>query len=138
VRCARAVGSFELWEMKELLPPEPLPAPGTVVDGIIQIIGAGGTTKTYQRKSRLFEDTVNWFVEYDGWEQWRILNLGANPLVERPRSSKGSRSPPSPMHLHFVRFQALSRDVYDITGFKPELGGTEQPISYEAGCSRLD
>lgn len=80
-------------DVAQLVSPEPLPAPGTVVDGIIQITGADGTTKTYQRESRLFEDTVNWFVEYDGWEQWRILNLGANPPVERPRSSQDSRSP---------------------------------------------
>ncbi|HSZ28538.1 MAG TPA: multicopper oxidase domain-containing protein [Pseudonocardiaceae bacterium] len=121
---------FELWEMKELLPSEPLPAPGTVVDGIIQIIGADGTTKTYQRKSRLFEDTVNWFVKYDGWEQWRILNLGANPSVGTPPVIQ-RRPVTHPIHLHLVRFQALSRDVYNITGFKPELGGTEQPIIYK-------
>lgn len=112
-------GRFEMWEMEEVPSAEASPR-GTVMDGIVQITGADGTTKTYQRKSARFKDTVNWFVQYDGWEQWRILNLGAagNPVIH-------------PMHLHLVRFQALSREVYDVTGFDPAQGGTIRPITYE-------
>ena len=36
-----------------------------------------------------------------------------------------------PIHLHLVRFQALSREVYDISGFDPTLGGTNRPITFQ-------
>jgi FtsP/CotA-like multicopper oxidase with cupredoxin domain len=159
---------FELWEMEDVTGKHAV-TPGIAEDGIIQITGTDGEPKTYQRKSRSFLDTVNFLIELDVWEQWRFLNLGANPpvinlsmLVGRSVQEQWSmligrsvqeqwsmlgvtpnirtldkpsaflRIPVThPIHLHLVRFQALSRDVYDITGFNPGKGGTEQPITYK-------
>jgi FtsP/CotA-like multicopper oxidase with cupredoxin domain len=154
---------FELWEMKDVTGKHPV-RPGTAEDSIIQIQGPDGKLKTYQRQSRVFLDTVNFMIELGTWEQWRFLNLGANPLVTDPSAFLGLSSPeqwnmaqeqlkmldptpnidtadkPSkfvriglqhPMHIHLERFQALSRDIYDITGFNPIEGGTERPITFK-------
>ena len=71
-------------------PPPTLPA-----DGIVQVTLANGTVKTLQRVSRDFKDAVNFYVDYNGWEQWSILN--ASPVAH-------------PIHIHLIQFQALSRD----------------------------
>lgn len=104
-----ATGHPEMWEMKEIdAPPPNLPA-----DGIVQVTLADGV-KTLQRISRDFKDAANFYVEYNGWEQWSILN--ASPVNH-------------PMHIHLIQFQALSRDDYDFTSFDPVKGGTSTPLT---------
>jgi FtsP/CotA-like multicopper oxidase with cupredoxin domain len=100
----------EMWEMVEI----DQPPPGLPVDGIVQVTLDDGTVKTLQRISRDFKDAANFYVDYDGWEQWSILN--ASPV-------------PHPIHVHLIQFQALSRDIYDITGFDNDAGGTRTPLT---------
>ncbi len=102
----------EMWEMVELKGPLPsLPA-----DGIVQVMLPGATElTTLQRVGRTFRDAANFYITQENWEQWRILNLSAAA---------------HPIHLHLVQFQALSRQLFDITGFNPEDGGTTTPVTY--------
>lgn len=100
----------EMWEMVEI----DQPPPGLPVDGIVQVTMADGTVTTLKRVSRDFKDAANFYVEYNGWEQWSILN--ASPVAH-------------PIHIHLIQFQALSRDSYDITGFDPAKGGTKTPLT---------
>jgi o-aminophenol oxidase len=83
---------------------------------------ADGTVKTLQRVSRDFKDAPNFYVDYNGWEQWSILN--ASPV-------------PHPIHIHLIQFQALSRNGYDITGFDTAVGGTKTPLTLQ-GALPLD
>jgi FtsP/CotA-like multicopper oxidase with cupredoxin domain len=102
----------ELWEMVEI---DDVPA-GMPVDGIVQVKLDDGTVKTLQRVSRDFKDAANFYVEHGGWEQWSILNLSAVP---------------HPIHLHLIRYQALGRDQFDVTGFDTAVGGTSAPVTYK-------
>jgi spore coat protein A len=110
----------EMWEMEEIdTPPAPLP-----VDGIVQVQLADGTVKTLKRTSRSFRDAANFYVTYEGWETWNILNL--------------SRAV-HPVHLHLVEFQTigLGRQRFNIDSFRNDVGGTTTPVTYvEPG--RLD
>jgi FtsP/CotA-like multicopper oxidase with cupredoxin domain len=109
----------ELWEMREI---EHAPA-GMPVDGIVQIQLPGQSRPTtLQRISRAFEDAANFYVERDGWEQWKFLNL--SPIAH-------------PMHIHLVSFQALSRDRYDIASFDDLVGGTSAPVTF-VGAGTLE
>ncbi|HEV7828680.1 MAG TPA: multicopper oxidase domain-containing protein [Pseudonocardiaceae bacterium] len=99
----------EMWEMVEIDQP-PAKSP---TDGIVQVTMSSGAVKTLQRVSRDFKDAPNFYVDYNGWEQWSILN--ASPVTH-------------PIHIHLIQFQALSRDAYDITGFDPAKGGTSTPL----------
>jgi o-aminophenol oxidase len=99
-----------MWEMVEIdEAPVILPA-----DGVVQVTLADGTVKTLQRVSRDFKDAANFFVDYNGWEQWSILNASAVA---------------HPIHIHLIQFQALSRDSYDVTGFDTTIGGTRTPLT---------
>jgi spore coat protein A len=99
----------EMWEMVEI----DQPPPGLPIDGIVQVTMANGAVKTLKRVSRDFKDAPNFYVDYNGWEQWSILNV--SPVAH-------------PIHIHLIQFQALSRDNYDITGFDPAKGGTKTPL----------
>ncbi|AOS62979.1 multicopper oxidase family protein [Actinoalloteichus hymeniacidonis] len=113
-------GHGELWEMHRLDPEHdhiPEFDGVTVHDGYVQVQGADGEVITYHRMSRVFEDTVNWFVRQDSWEQWDILNL---------------TGPTHPIHVHLVRFQATARSRFDISGFDSALGGTATPVRFLA------
>ncbi len=108
----------EMWEMEEI----DQPPPGMPVDGIVQVRLADGTLTTLQRVGRTFRDAANFYVEQEGWEQWKILNVSAVP---------------HPIHLHLVQFQALGRELFDVTGFDPAVGGTTTPVTY-TGEGTLD
>jgi o-aminophenol oxidase len=107
----------EMWEMIEIEDDEVPPV--LPVDGIVQVKLPGKPVKTLKRVSRDFKDAANFYVEQDGWEQWKIINLSPVLLPI-----------PHPIHVHLVRFQALSRDVYDISTFDSGVGGTSTPIAY--------
>jgi len=86
---------FELWEMKDVTGKHKVTL-GEAEDGIIQIKGPDGKTKTYRRQSRIFADTVNFFVAYDSWEQWRFPNLNANIPKKPPMGAPSATvEPPS-------------------------------------------
>ncbi|APU14353.1 MULTISPECIES: multicopper oxidase family protein [Actinoalloteichus] len=118
-------GHGELWEMHRLDPKHdhiPEFDGVTVHDGYVQVQDARGEVVTYHRMSRVFEDTVNWFVRQDSWEQWDILNL---------------TGPTHPIHVHLVRFQAVDRVRFDIGGFDQARGGTATPVRYVADGALL-
>ncbi|MGH3900102.1 MAG: multicopper oxidase family protein [Pseudonocardiaceae bacterium] len=101
----------EMWEMIEIEhPPSSLPA-----DGIIQVRLADGKVRTLQRVGRTFKDAANFYVTQEGWEQWKILNVS---IAEHP------------IHLHLIKFQALSRELFDLTGYDESAGGTTTPLPY--------
>ncbi|KND32696.1 O-aminophenol oxidase PhsA [Streptomyces acidiscabies] len=104
-------GHPEIWEMLPLENADGLQLPA---DGIIQIAGADGTPKTYRRISRTFNDGLGFTVAEGSYEQWTFLNLAGFA---------------HPMHIHLADFQIMGRDVYDVSGFRPEIGGTATPIA---------
>ncbi|MET9071577.1 O-aminophenol oxidase PhsA [Streptomyces sp. NPDC004232] len=108
-------GHPEIWELTEVEDPGGLPLPA---DGIVQVTGSDGTTRTYRRTSRTFNDALGFTLAEGGYEQWSFLNLA--PIVH-------------PMHIHLADFQLLGRDAYDVSGFDPAVGGTRTPIRYDAG-----
>jgi hypothetical protein len=100
----------ELWEMVEI-DESPAHPP---IDGIVQVKLADGTTRTLQRVSRDFKDAVQFYVNEDSWEQWKILNLSQVT---------------HPFHVHLIRFQAIQRELFDIAGFDTAVGGTSAPVT---------
>jgi len=49
-------------------------------------------------------------------EVWHFLNLTKNM---------------HPMHLHLVQFQAIGRDLYDVSGFDGKTFGTKAPVRFK-------
>ncbi len=101
--------------MTEVEDPSGLTLPA---EGIVQVTGPDGTTKTYRRTARTFNDGLGFTIGEGSHEQWSFLNLA--PIVH-------------PMHIHLADFQLLGRDAYDVSGFDPAVGGTRTPIRYDAG-----
>ncbi len=92
----------QMWEMEQ----DPDAKPGT--EGVVQL-----DDKIYRRVARMPDDAVNFFAKLGGWEMWRFVNVA--PALH-------------PMHIHLMRFQILSRDVYDISGFSVQDGTTTKPL----------
>ncbi|MEV5342903.1 O-aminophenol oxidase PhsA [Streptomyces sp. NPDC052676] len=110
-----AGGHPEMWEMIEVENPGGIQVP---TDGVIQVTGPDGRTRTYRRMARTFNDALNYTIAEGSHEQWSFLNLA--PILH-------------PMHIHLADFQLLGRDAYDVSGFDPAIGGTRAPIRYDAG-----
>ncbi|MFD7707018.1 O-aminophenol oxidase PhsA [Streptomyces sp. NPDC059786] len=106
-------GHPEMWEMTLVEDASTVQIP---TEGIIQLTGADGTTKTYRRTARTFNDGLGFTIAEGSYEQWSFLNLA--PIVH-------------PMHIHLADFQLLGRDPYDVSGFDPAIGGTRTPIAYK-------
>ncbi len=102
----------EMWEMAEI-DGSSVRVPG---DGVVQIKGPDGQVRTYKRIASGPDDMVNYFAELGKWEYWTFIN--AADFMH-------------PMHIHLMRFQALSRDIYDISGFDGTLCGTVRPIAFQ-------
>ncbi|MGW4468980.1 multicopper oxidase family protein [Nonomuraea sp. NPDC004354] len=100
----------QMWEMAE----DPAAPVGT--EGVVQIKDASGTVRTYRRVARMPDDAVNFFAALGGTEAWTFVNVA--PAMH-------------PMRIHLMRFQILSRDVYDISGFKVDRGTTETPVTFK-------
>ncbi|MCN9242866.1 multicopper oxidase domain-containing protein [Streptomyces sp. RY43-2] len=112
-----AGGHPEIWEMTEVADTRGLRLPA---EGVIQLTGADGRTKTYRRTARTFNDALGFTLAEGSYEQWSFLNLA--PIVH-------------PMHIHLADFQILGRDAYDISGFDPAMGGTRAPIAFTPATS---
>ncbi|MFJ8387783.1 O-aminophenol oxidase PhsA [Streptomyces sp. NPDC094438] len=108
-------GHPEMWEMAQVEDTGDLRLP---IDGIIQVRGADGATKTYRRIARTFNDGLGFMIAEGTYEQWSFLNLAVNPPVTHP------------MHIHLADFQILGRDPYDVSGFDPTVGGTRSPVAF--------
>jgi spore coat protein A len=106
-------GHPEIWEMTEVEDPSGIQFPA---DGVIQLTGADGVTKTYTRTARTFNDGLGFTIGEGTYEQWTFLNLA--PIVH-------------PMHIHLADFQVLGRDPYDVTGFVPAAAGTAKPLAFD-------
>src|SRR5690606_25219730 len=65
-------GHPEIWEMTEV-PADSVTVPS---DGVLQVTGAEGTTRTYRRTARTFDDALGFKVVRGDYEQWSFLNLG--------------------------------------------------------------
>ncbi|WP_441249272.1 multicopper oxidase family protein [Kitasatospora sp. McL0602] len=111
-------GVFQLWEMAEV-PDSEVPPAGTVRDGYVQVQQGTGPVRTYRRLSADFNDTLNWRVRQDSWEQWTIINLSIAL---------------HPVHIHLIRFQALTRAACDVSAFQQAEGGTTigKPVTWDA------
>ncbi|MFD9905258.1 O-aminophenol oxidase PhsA [Streptomyces sp. NPDC059063] len=107
-------GHPEMWEMVEVTGSVQVPA-----DGIIQVRGPDGATKTYRRIARTFNDGLGFTIAEGAYEQWSFLNLAVRPNVTHP------------MHIHLADFQLLGRDTYDASGFDVTVGGTREPIAFD-------
>lgn len=106
-------GHPEIWEMTEVEDPGEVQVP---TEGVIRLTGPDGTTRTYRRTARTFNDGLGFTVAEGAHEQWSFLNLA--PIVH-------------PMHVHLADFQVLGRDAYDVSGFDPALGGTRTPVAHD-------
>lgn len=106
-------GHPEIWEMAEVEDPGDVQVP---TEGVIQLTGPDGKTKTYRRTARTFNDGLGFTIAEGSHEQWSFLNLF--PIVH-------------PMHIHLADFQLLGRDAYDVSGFDPAIGGTRAPIAFD-------
>ncbi|NUS14219.1 MAG: multicopper oxidase domain-containing protein [Streptomyces sp.] len=90
------LGHPEIWELA--------PVPDGYVAGsgdrLVTVTDSQGTTRSFRRSARTFDDPVGFFVAKDGWEVWNFVHL---------------TGPGHPAHIHLVGFQALTRDVYDVS-----------------------
>jgi spore coat protein A len=109
----------EMWEMVEIEDKDVPPV--LPVDGIVQIQSGHGPVKTLKRVSRRFADAATFYVKQDGWEQWKIINL--SPVLIPV---------PHPIHVHLIQFQAISRDIYDVSTFDSTVGGTSTPVTFKS------
>jgi o-aminophenol oxidase len=113
----------ELWEMTEVHDLSNVTIPS---EGVIQVRGPDNEVITLKMVARHYDDTVSFFVEHGAWEQWKILNIGGPSLGGLAH----------PIHIHLIRFQALSRDLYDTSTFipfvrgNPNTGGTAAPAAF--------
>ncbi|MEA2492301.1 MAG: hypothetical protein QOJ29_212, partial [Thermoleophilaceae bacterium] len=59
------------------------------------------------------KDAATFYLAENDWEQWKIINIG------------WQRAPvPHPIHVHLIRFQAITRHVYNVDTFDRKAGGT--------------
>ncbi|MBI3561748.1 MAG: multicopper oxidase domain-containing protein [Gammaproteobacteria bacterium] len=92
---------------------------------VFELKNKDGTLSRYYTGAHLFPDMINWFAESGSNEVWRFLNLTGDT---------------HPIHIHLVKFQALSRQVFDVTdtsthydplsGYLDTVG--KPPVSYVA------
>jgi spore coat protein A len=108
---ARLTGMPMIWEMIEVDESSvTLPS-----DGVVQIEVHGQGLTTLKRVAVEFEETVNYFAKYGGWELWNFVNLSGSDVAAS-----------HPMHIHVMAFQALSRDNYTVEAFTVIEAGQER------------
>jgi spore coat protein A len=87
---------------------------------LLAIQDESGVTTNYRTVAERFEDTVNFMVADGSTEVWHFLNLTKNM---------------HPMHVHLVQFQAIGRELYDVSGFDDKAFATKSPLRFK---KRLD
>ena len=60
------------------------------------ILGTASGIKFYRSVASMFYDSINFFIRYNDWEVWKIINLTGDT---------------HPFHVHLVQFQALRREA---------------------------
>jgi FtsP/CotA-like multicopper oxidase with cupredoxin domain len=106
------VNEQDMFMLHEL---QPSSAP-TTGEPLIAIEDESGVTTTYTTVAERFEDTVNFMIVDGSTEVWHFLNVTKNM---------------HPMHLHLVQFQAIRRDLYDVSGFDDETFATKMPLRFK-------
>jgi FtsP/CotA-like multicopper oxidase with cupredoxin domain len=106
------VDGHDMFMLHELVPADA----STTKDALIEIQDESGILTTYQTVAGRFEDTVNFMVADGSTEVWHFLNLTKNM---------------HPMHLHLVQFQAIGRNLYDVSGFDGKTFGTKVPVRFK-------
>jgi spore coat protein A len=106
------VDGHDMFMLHELLPS---PAP-IIGQPTISIEDESGTVTHYQTAAERFEDTVNFMIADGSTEVWHFLNLSKNM---------------HPMHVHLVQFQAIRRDLYDVSGFDGKTFATKSPLRFK-------
>jgi spore coat protein A len=106
------VDGHDMFMLHELVPTL-APAAG---ESLIAIQDETGTTTNYLTVAMRFEDTVNFMIAEGSTEVWHFLNLTKNM---------------HPMHVHLVQFQAIGRDLYDVSGFDSKTFATTTPLRFK-------
>jgi spore coat protein A len=102
----------DVFMLHELIPAT-LPVPG---EPLISIQDESGVMTNYRTAAHEFEDTVNFMITEGSTEVWHFLNL-----------TKSTH----PMHVHLVQFQAISRDLYDVSGIDATAFATKSPLRFK-------
>jgi spore coat protein A len=102
----------DMFMLHELLP---CPAPATG-EPVVAIKDESGIVTNYRTASHRFEDTVNFLIAEGSTEVWHFLNL-----------TKSTH----PMHVHLVQFQAVARDLYDVSGLDAMASATKTPLQFK-------
>jgi spore coat protein A len=105
------VDGHDMFMLHELVPAD---APNHS-EPTIEVQDESGVVTNYRTVAKRFEDTVNFMVADGSTEVWHFLNLTKNM---------------HPMHLHLVQFQALRRDLYDVSGFDGKRFETKEPVRF--------
>jgi FtsP/CotA-like multicopper oxidase with cupredoxin domain len=106
------IDGHDMFMLHELVPATD-PAAG---EPLIAIQSESGSVTNYRTVAQRFEDTVNFMVSEGSTEVWHFLNLTKNM---------------HPMHLHLVQFQAIGRDLYDVSGFDGKTSATHSPVRFK-------
>jgi spore coat protein A len=106
------VDGRDMFMLHELLP-SPTQAPD---ESIISIQDDSGAVVNYRTAAERFEDTVNFVVADGSTEVWHFVNL-----------TKSTH----PMHVHLVQFQAIGRELYDVSGFDGKTFATRSPLRFK-------
>ena len=83
---------------------------------LIAVADEAGALTRYRTAAQKFEDAVNFMIAEGSTEIWHFLNLTKNM---------------HPMHLHLVQFQAIARDLYDVSGFDGKTFATKSPLQFK-------
>jgi FtsP/CotA-like multicopper oxidase with cupredoxin domain len=105
------VDGHDMFMLHELVPADA----STAGEALIQVQDESGAITNYRTIAARFEDTANFMVADGSTEVWHFLNLTKNM---------------HPMHLHLVQFQAIERDLYDVSGFDGKTFGTKAPVRF--------
>jgi spore coat protein A len=106
------IDEHDVFMLHELLPTT-VPAAG---EPLIAVEDESGVVTHYRTVAQRFEDTVNFMIADGSTEVWHFLNLSKNM---------------HPMHVHFVQFQAIRRDLYEVGGFDGKTLATKSPVRFK-------
>ncbi|MFT4052347.1 MAG: multicopper oxidase domain-containing protein [Microbacterium sp.] len=113
------------WELEAVADAD---VPTVMETGMIQIVDASGTLRTFRRVAQLFHDHNTIFLDCHldsgKFAIWNVIHLGG---------------PAHPMHIHMTEFQTLFRRSIDLTAhWNQTEGKTDSPIVTNAADLTLD
>ncbi|MFT4217366.1 MAG: multicopper oxidase domain-containing protein [Micropruina sp.] len=109
------------WELAAVPDAE---VPAVMEPGMIQIVDAGGTLRTFRKVAQLFHDHNTIFLNSGEFAIWNFIHLGG---------------PAHPMHIHMTEFQTLFRRSIDVAGHWNQTDGkTDSPIVTDPATHDLE